>query len=80
MEYHNGEKFTASDEDNDGWSGGKCSVNRHGAWWYNDCTYSNLNGDYGGPGVSGWRYNSWHHWKNNAESLKSSLMMIRPKQ
>jgi hypothetical protein len=79
MEYHNGRQFSTRDQDNDGWSGDNCAVDCHGAWWYGYCHYSNLNGLYGGPGVSGTRYNRWYHWKNNRESLMETTMMVRPK-
>ena len=80
MGYHNGHPFTTNDSDNDGWSGGNCAVRWQGAWWYWNCADSHLNGLYGGPGVYGRKYNIWLRWKRNWESLKSSLMMVRPKQ
>jgi hypothetical protein len=79
MEYNNAHKFTTRDQDNDEKSGGNCAVDRHGAWWYKKCSFSNLNGDYGGPGVSGNEYNHWQFWKNKYEPLKRTTMMVRPK-
>jgi len=43
---HNGKKFSTKDQDHDTYSGGHCAVNNHGAWWYQTCHTSNLNGKY----------------------------------
>ena len=43
----NGVPFSTKDRENDlGNSYGHCAVDRQGAWWYRDCTHSNLNGRY----------------------------------
>ena len=49
-----------------------------GAWWYNSCHYSNLNGLYLHGEVNG-QGMSWYHWKNNYYSVKRSDMKIRPR-
>ena len=74
LDYHNGQKFTTKDNDNDS-SSVNCAVNRFGAWWYNNCHYSNLNGHYGDnryvKGVN------WHHWKGLSYSLSFTEMKVR---
>ncbi|XP_062602922.1 fibrinogen C domain-containing protein 1-B-like [Saccostrea cucullata] len=77
MDYHNGYKFTTKDKDNDG-DGGNCATQYHGAWWYNACHYSNLNGLYAQSAVSGYQYPVWRKWREK-EALKQTQMMIRHK-
>ena len=43
--YHNGMKFSTSDNDNDNYSG-NCALRWPGAWWFNNCFTSHLNGPY----------------------------------
>ena len=73
---HNGMKFSTKDQDNDQ-NGGNCAVGFKGAWWYNACHASNLNGKY----LSGTtEYASgvlWYHWKGYYYSLKISEMKLR---
>ena len=79
LSYHDGHAFTTKDRDNDLNKGGNCAVLRHGAWWYNNCQHSNLNGRYfnesGRTDASGI---NWRNWKNNRYSMKRALMKIRP--
>ncbi|XP_062570717.1 ficolin-1-like [Saccostrea cucullata] len=77
---HNGMAFSTKDQDNDKDSGGNCATSWHGAWWYNSCYNSNLNGRYGQSGDSGGKYTTWWHWKNKYEALKQTQMMIRHKK
>ncbi|WAR30184.1 FIBA-like protein [Mya arenaria] len=49
--YHNGMLFSTFDHDHDHWHYSNCAVLEHGAWWYNDCYYANLNGQYDVPGT-----------------------------
>ncbi|KAJ8305208.1 hypothetical protein KUTeg_017239 [Tegillarca granosa] len=69
--YHKGHEFKTKDK----YGKDKCPILYIGAWWYNSCHYSNLNGKYGdnnyGKGLD------WHSWKGYYESLKRTEMKIR---
>ena len=57
---------------------GNCASRFKGAWWYNGCHYSNLNGLYR-PGKIDDRVICWYCWKKACHSAKRSEMKIRPK-
>ncbi len=42
---HNGMRFSTKDQDNDNYSA-SCAQSFNGAWWYDKCLVSNLNGAY----------------------------------
>ena len=68
-------KFTTKDNDNDRNNTGNCAVGWTGAWWYNHCHWSNLNGKYGdddfGKGIN------WQTWKGHYYSLPFTEMKVR---
>ncbi|CAL4160870.1 unnamed protein product [Meganyctiphanes norvegica] len=64
---HNGQYFSTFDEDHDSYNSGNCAEEYNGAWWYNECADSDLNGLYEGG----------FYWDTFA-FLKKSKMMIRP--
>ncbi|XP_015751261.1 PREDICTED: techylectin-5B-like [Acropora digitifera] len=74
---HNGHAFSTKDRDNDHLNHEMCAVIYTGAWWYNVCHVSNLNGRYLN-GENSWQRMVWYHWKNSTISVKKSKMMIRP--
>ncbi|XP_061176951.1 ficolin-1-like [Saccostrea echinata] len=55
IDWHNGMKFSTKDQDND-MSSVNCATKYHGAWWYNACYQSNLNGQYATSAVIGEKY------------------------
>lgn len=69
-------QFSTFDHPNDR-SPANCAVNRFGAWWYDDCSDSNLAGKYNnntfGKGVV------WDRFRGDEYSLKTAIMMIRPR-
>ena len=76
LDYHNSMKFSTKDSDNDK-AVRHCAVTFTGAWWYNDCFYSNLNGRYLGN-ATGFEGVNWEFYENNDLSLKFAEMKLRP--
>jgi ficolin len=79
MRVHVGYGFTTYDRDNDA-SPTCCAVTFHGAWWYEHCHWSNLNGLYlnGSHNSSFGNGIVWSTWTGFYYSLKSTEMKIRP--
>ncbi|XP_078493178.1 fibrinogen C domain-containing protein 1-like [Ciona intestinalis] len=78
LSYHNGRRFTTFDSDHDERSYDNCAVDYHGAWWYGNCYYSNLNGEYLNCQTNTRRAASWHHFRGEYYSLKFIEMKFRP--
>ncbi|RUS74987.1 hypothetical protein EGW08_017254 [Elysia chlorotica] len=69
---HRNKPFSTYDRDNDDWSD-NCAMDYHGAWWYESCHDSNLNGKWGEAVDKGPR---WSHL-SNADPVSFSEMKIR---
>ena len=80
--------FTTNDRDNDENINDNCAQ-VYGAWWHEDCHNDNMNGKY--KDNSNYLKDSasilwaseaqgiiWRHWKGLTESLKTSMLLIRP--
>lgn len=72
LSFHDGQKFTTKDADNDLKTTANCAVLCHGGWWYGkNCYESHLNGVYG--------YSiEWYHFRGWKYSLKATTMKISP--
>ena len=79
MSHHDNRSFSTLDRDHDNLSE-NCAQEFHGAWWYNACHNSNLNGLYlHGPTGSFADGVVWSLWKGFYYSLKKTEMKIRPR-
>ncbi|XP_067660518.1 uncharacterized protein [Haliotis asinina] len=58
LAYQNSRRFTANNLDLDKNETDNCAVMYHGAWWYNDCHHSNLNGLYNDTTYRGMKWGS----------------------
>ncbi|KAM9336569.1 microfibril-associated glycoprotein 4-like [Symphorus nematophorus] len=82
LSWHNNNKFTTFDKDQDLWKGGNCAKRYLGAFWYRLCHTTNPNGVYR------WGYDKtvhavgldWKMWKGYDYSLKTISFKIRPVQ
>ncbi|CAC5393846.1 FCN [Mytilus coruscus] len=73
LAHHNGQMFSTKDKNKM-----KCSQDYKGAWWYNACHNSNLNGQYlSGTHASFADGVNWKQWRGHYYSLKSTRMMFR---
>ncbi|XP_041374682.1 microfibril-associated glycoprotein 4-like [Gigantopelta aegis] len=75
--YHSGLPFSSRDKDLDKLPT-NCAETYHGAWWYNNCLASNLNGLYlRGPSETFDYGVLWLSWKGFYYSLKTTEMKMR---
>ena len=76
--YHNGQKFTTRDKDNDHQEPSNCAQKFKGAGWYKHCYRNNLNGQYLSGPTSNNNGVNWNHWRGDRYSLKEAEIKIRP--
>ncbi|XP_021568640.1 ficolin-2 [Carlito syrichta] len=75
---HNNQFFSTKDQDNDP-NSTNCAAQYQGAWWYQKCHVSNLNGRYlGGAHESFANGINWKSGKGYNYSYKVSEMKVRP--
>ncbi|XP_077972597.1 microfibril-associated glycoprotein 4-like [Styela clava] len=78
LRYHNNIQFSAPDKDLDTWNK-HCAKYLRGGWWFTNCNYTHLNGEYlrtirsTGAGNAGIM---WYEWKSD-QTMKKSVMMFR---
>ena len=78
LSYHRGQRFSTKDRDNDKYPG-DCAEQNQGAWCYNSCFHSNLNGRYHGGQHSSYADGiNWYDWKGDYYSAKQADMKIKP--
>ncbi|XP_028397795.1 ficolin-2-like [Dendronephthya gigantea] len=78
LSLHNGMKFSTKDVDNDLRGDGECANIFKGAWWYQHCHASNLNGQYlAGAHTSYADGVNWHAFKGHHYSLKTTEMKVQ---
>ena len=76
---HHNMPFSTKDQDNDQDLGENCAISYEGAWWYNDCHHSNLNGRYLKGNHSSFANGvNWYYWKGHYYSAKRAEMKTKP--
>ncbi|CAG2246355.1 fibrinogen-like protein A [Mytilus edulis] len=78
---HHEVKFSTRDQDNDV-QRKDCAGSNKGAWWYENCSHSSLNGQYikGTDGVAGKNLGiNWEKFKGDYYSMKTASMKLRRK-
>ena len=79
---HNGRQFSTPDQDNDSNLNTHCALDFKAGWWFRSCHDSLLNGHYYADGLLA-NLNfpdgiMWEAWVGDRESLKGSMMAVRP--
>ena len=77
LTYHSGRGFSTADYDADA-SSGSCAITYQGAWWFNNCLNSHLNGVYYYGTSTSNRGIIWNTWKGSSYSLQRTEMKTRP--
>ncbi|CAG2243140.1 unnamed protein product [Mytilus edulis] len=78
---HHEVQFSTRDQDNDVHRK-DCAGSNKGAWWYENCSHSSLNGQYfkGTDGVAGKNMGiNWEKFKGDYYSMKTASMKLRRK-
>ena len=85
MARHNGAAFSTRDRDHDSWRTSSCARVYGGAWWYEGCLNSNLNGKYVLHTPEGYSGSYTHGanklcWNGGYKHYPKVQMKIRPKR
>ena len=78
LKYHDGQRFSTKDRNNNDYQRENCAVKHIGAWWYKRCDWSNLNGKYLRNGRVTPTGITWKTWKRSYYSMKRVEMKLRP--
>ena len=80
LSYHKNMLYSTIDAKNNLHTTVHCADRYQGAWWYNNCYHSNLNGLYTvkDPYLKGKQGIIWVHWKGHKYYLKKTMMKVRP--
>ena len=74
---HHEVKFSTLDQDND-IRRKDCAGTTKGAWWFENCSHSSLNGEYIRGGQAGKNKGiNWEKFKGDYYSMKTASMMLR---
>lgn len=73
---HNGMHFSTPDRDNDAYTEYHCAKEWHSGWWFANCWFAILTGQYHDNLHVQYKGIAWNDWKN--EQLKHAEMKIRP--